>query len=78
MARARRFLLWYDALRIPSWSPVAVFRIPETGSKVPQKGAGHGVPGPNHRFQHLERCFMLHYIRISACLALASAGGSSR
>jgi hypothetical protein len=29
---------------------------------------------PDHRLRHLERCFMSHCFRISACLALASSG----
>jgi hypothetical protein len=84
VARARWILLWADALRIPPWSPVVVFRIPETGAttyvkritveRFLKKALTVAYPDPNNHLCHLERFFMSHCLHISACLALASSG----
>jgi hypothetical protein len=84
VARDRRIILRADTLCIPHWTPVAVFHIPETGAAVYvkritierflKKALLMTCPDPNHRITHLEQCFMLKCLHISACLALASDG----
>jgi hypothetical protein len=84
VARARRIPLQANTLRIPPWSPVVVFRIRETGANTYvkritvkqflKKALTVTYPDPNHHLHHLERWFISHCLRISACLALTSDG----
>jgi hypothetical protein len=83
VARAHRILLWSHALRTP-WSPISFSRIAKTGAtpyinhitveRFLKKALTMAYPDPNHHLRHLERCFMLHCLRVSACLDLSSAG----